>query len=575
MRLEARTALYCHEFLHKTFAPNRFDLTYRIEVDPVVDEFKNLGIAHEDKVKEYLRTLNLRIKEIDIQQTDHDWQKETADTLLSEDYDLIFGANISDITESYLIPQLANSTHDDTRVSRPDVLVRLGRNFLGNPAWAPVDIKSHAAFGENKSNSVYLSPLETIAPSSDSSQVGRHSEEDAYQLAHYSCHLRTLGIATDQLWVGIIGRDFTQCAWAELDSITFGVGKKLDTALNKYLKDFSIASEITAASIIQNRDSSHHVNALPMMMTGNYGCPTCEFRDVCREEMEAFDNGSGHVTLLATVTPTKVQDKFPHISSIRQLLNETNLDKFGLESQIRARVWNSEIPEMLDPSKPLDLPSFDIEIDIDLENSQAILMDTFNETVDGKDLVYLYGYGLWDKSISSDWKRATFDSFSNYSDTDEGECEVLLAMWKYLTTQISLAEKAGKSIGIFHYSPHEKTWWRRFAKRHSGKPGVPSLEDVEIFCEKYLVDLYAYTQKISFPTISYSIKSLAPVANFKWSVEDPGGGMSLIKYKTAINPESDNQTREEVIDWLYRYNLDDVRATFAVREYIRAKFPSN
>ena len=150
------------------------------------------------------------------------------------------------------------------------------------------------------------------------------------------------GIASDEMWVGIIGRDITQCAWAQLDAITFGVGKKLDTALNKYLKDFKIASEVTAASVLQNRDASQPVNALPMMMTGNYGCPTCEFRDVCRDAMEAFDDGSGHVTLLATVTPAKVQDKFPHISSIRELLNETNLDKFGLESQIRARVWNSK-----------------------------------------------------------------------------------------------------------------------------------------------------------------------------------------------------------------------------------------
>ena len=147
--------------------------------------------------------------------------------------DLIFGANISDITESYLIPKLNKAQHDETRVSRPDVLIRLGRNAQGNPAWAPVDIKSHAAFGENKSNNIYLSTLEEISPNLNSSQVGRHSEEDAYQLAHYTCHLRTLGIASDEMWVGIIGRDITQCAWALLDAITFGVGKKLDTALNK------------------------------------------------------------------------------------------------------------------------------------------------------------------------------------------------------------------------------------------------------------------------------------------------------------------------------------------------------
>jgi len=47
--------------------------------------------------------------------------------------------------------------------------------------------------------------------------------------------------------------------------------------------------------------------------------------------------------------------------------------------------------------------------------------------------------------------------------TEEGEYQLLLKMWNFLKDQVSNAEAAGKTIGIFHYSTHEKTWWRTLA----------------------------------------------------------------------------------------------------------------
>jgi colicin import membrane protein len=52
-------------------------------------------------------------------------------------------------------------------------------------------------------------------------------------------------------------------------------------------------------------------------------------------------------------------------------------------------------------------------------------------------------------------------------------------MWQLLETEVSKAESANQTIGIFHYSPHEKTWWKNFARRHAGKPGVPTEEAAE------------------------------------------------------------------------------------------------
>ena len=143
-------------------------------------------------------------------------------------------------------------------------------------------------------------------------------------------------------------------------------------------------------------------------------------------------------------------------------------------------------------------------------------------------------------------------------------------MWKLLESEVAKAESASRTIGIFHYSHHEKTWWRKFTKRHAGKPGVPTEEAAAAFMAKYFVDLLHYAEDISFPTMSYSIKALAPVAGFAWKAEDAGGAMSLLKYKVATADYEVNTVRQEARDWLREYNLDDIRATFAVRAYIRS-----
>lgn len=41
-----------------------------------------------------------------------------------------------------------------------------------------------------------------------------------------------------------------------------------------------------------------------------------------------------------------------------------------------------------------------------------------------------------------------------------------------------------------------------------------------------------------------------------------------LKYRDALEAKSESE-RQAAKDWLYSYNLDDVRATFAVREYLR------
>ena len=569
MRFEARTALYCPEYIHKFYAPSAFDLTLRIKEgeDRLADEYKRLGLVHEDKVLEKVRGNGLRVHQIDLSETFKSKSQQTAEALMNHDIDIILGANIDEETEIALKPFLDDLHHfDPDRVSRPDLLVRVGAN--PHPMWAPVDVKSHGVSADNKTHTMERTNLD-LSPAEEPSVIGRFKREDALQLVHYAIHLQNLGLAFTDARAGIIGKDGEYIHWANLDLVRIGKGKNAPSAILVYYENFKFAQDLALKSIAKEKNHALVVDSMAKVTPGDYGCMRCEFKKVCIKEIEAFDGGNGHVTLLAEVTPNFQKAHIPDIDSIADLRIATNLPAQAESAKIRARVWQTQVPELLKPDEGFGIPEFDIEIDIDLENSQAALFENLGEELPGKDQVYLYGYGILDRTKSKDWNKAEFTSIINFDDTVEAEIEVLSTMWNVLKTEVGKAEAAGKSIGIFHYSSHEKSWFRKFARRHAAVPGTPSLQEVEDFMDKYFVDLLKYSELIALPVTGYGIKKLAPLAGFEWQVSDPGGAESLLKYRESIDEELSPAERDANREWLRSYNIDDVKSTFAVREYLR------
>ena len=86
---------------------------------------------------------------------------------------------------------------------------------------------------------------------------------------------------------------------------------------------------------------------------------------------------------------------------------------------------------------------------------------------------------------------------------------------------------------------------------------------------KYFINLLLIARKVVLPATGYSIKVLAPLAGFNWEVSDAGGDNSLLMYQKAISQKSSDQEKAEAIRWLREYNRDDIKATFAVRDYLR------
>ena len=559
-RFDSRVALSCHEYLHKKHAENLFDLSDRILEDPLVDALKKAGGEHEEKVIKYLKSLGIPYTQIDKTQSDKGIELQTLKALKDHETKLIFGASIGPYLETELLGREVS-----VRVSRPDIIVRTGTSSEDGPLWAPVDIKSHEAIDENKSNSVYVANLPELATEKAIKVTGRLLEKDALQLAHYLEHLKEIGFSDNINFAAIIGKNMEKIVWADLTQTMFGIGQKSDSAVVRYAKRFNRAAVVVDKAVERSSNPTLPAVTIPKRISGDFGCPACEFRTICRNAMEEF----GHVTLLSEVTAPKAEEHFPDIETIETLANATGLSPFGMKSVLRANVWIDKNPQLIDQATPLALPNFDVEIDIDLENTQAIFQEAEFEDIPVKDSVYLYGYGIHDRTKNLDWNSAKIDYFDNYSNAEEGEVEVLTSMWNKLQELVRQFESEGKTVGIFHYSAHEVTWWRKFANRHQGKPGVPTTEEVDRFVARYFVDLLTYTRKIAFPLTGYSIKTLAKAADFKWKVDDAGGGNSLIKFQTAVSKGASESKQREAIEWLRSYNMDDVRATYAVRNYIR------
>jgi predicted RecB family nuclease len=568
MRLDSRTAIYCHELLHKKYAPNSFPGLTPDEPDPVVEEFKSLGFSHENRAIDALEAVNPTMIKITQSKNFDQMELDTVKALLDPNALIIAGGYIANIAEQELAKAFGIPFTPTERSSRPDLIIKVGLRSDGRTAWAPVDIKSHKAIETSKSNFIFSSPISNILPTQESREEGRLDYNDLHQLAHYTRHFQALGIDGDDLWVGIIGRDLDNCVWSRIGDVVTGSGRAQESFLSEYDQQYAAARDVVRLSIIENADISKKSGVMPINSSGKMGCTVCKYKSTCLKEMEAFDGGNGHVTLLPRVTPLVVEKNFPQIQSINDLIEQTPLNDAMITAQIRARVWQSEVPELLDPSTPFEIPAADIEIDIDLENSMEALRELDIDEPIGVDRLYLYGYGIHDRTVSKDWNTAVIDTFSDYSNTEEGEFEVMSKMWNKLQEEIKKAESAGKTIKIFHYASHEYSWWKKYANRYVGRPGVPTLNELEIFKADYLVDLYLLALKVAFPSKSYSIKDLAPLANFEWSVEMAGGANSLLKYKLAIS-KNDDATRQQARQWLDAYNRDDVKATFAVRNYLR------
>lgn len=575
LSLDARTALKCHELLHKTYAPKCFP---NLVKDPMPETAKLLakqGLAFEARIVEAIKALHPSWVEIAWGLSPDESVQRTLDAISDQSVTLIFQPVLNH-SLGLRLSALTGSDFAGTILSgHPDLLLRINWNVRPFGQWIPIDIKSHKAFSENKSSSIFtlsLSDINRLKNPTDlilfagTKSSNRLESRDAIQLAHYHQLLTELGLANPDGWGGIIGSDGL-LSLGLLTEQHFGVGKSQKNALELYDEEFGKALAVIQKSIARNENPKLPEVTRPLFVDDAKLCKTCIYRTSCVKELSVFDD-MGDVSLLAGVTRTNIEN-LP-TRSIRLLAEGGS----GIPDDVeqKARVYVSGIPEVAIGQK-LEIPFFDVEIDIDLENSQPS-----NEGLGASPArLYLYGFIKLNRAVDGNWQNAQIGSFADYSETREGEHLVFLRMWNFLQEQVSSAKETGKTIGIFHYSHHERNWWRKWVENFADFPETPTKEEMEYFLDKHFIDLRKIAEKVIFPpkkkpVCDYSIKTLAPFADFHWRMDDAGGAMSTFKYEEAIGLDQAKASAAQ--KWLREYNEDDVKATMAFRHWLSEFFKS-
>ena len=131
-----------------------------------------------------------------------------------------------------------------------------------------------------------------------------------------------------------------------------------------------------------------------------------------------------------------------------------------------------------------------------------------------------------------------------------------------------------KAKGIFdeygdlpfvHWHVYERTYLNKYIDRFGDRGGIAAR------VKDNLLDLHRVTQEsIALPLPSYSLKVVEKYVGFRRSLAERSGVWAMAKYIEATEME-DQQERAGVMDEILKYNQEDLEATWAVFQWLKAK----
>lgn len=423
------------------------------------------------------------------------------------------------------------------RKGRPDLLIH-----VGDGRYVPGEVKNHLVTCANKKAELTFSlPSAPGEPLTQTGQATRDRIDDALQLAHYWRMLETLGRTPDRPIGIVIGTDRI-LAWIDLERPAFSTysrshGTAKRSALQRYDHEHGFRRKVAMSAA-----SREPALVVPIFVDE---CDSCPWYDYCRSITDQ-DVASAHITkgrlsvrewqaltaagvttveemaALDTADAAFQQRYLPEVSDHKDALRR-------LDTAVRrARMVRDGVYLERLTSGPIEVPSADVEIDLDIE-------------WDPVENVYLWGCLMEGRYYA----QVTFEEM-----TESVGLAETFARW--LREQIATAEQQDKTVLVYHYSPAETNQLRRLL----GDGASDLLE--------HCVDLLPIVRRHYFGLRGLGIKHVAPAFGFRWRDDEPGGLQSQVWLQEARSGDRHSQAR------ILRYNEDDVRATAAVRAGLRA-----
>ena len=433
------------------------------------------------------------------------------------------------------------------RRGRIDLLVNVGDGYV------PILVVRHKV--TDPGTGARTSPPHDPTPGgsrSDPLRKVRPQPRDQLRLVHARQLLRACGQAASGRAVGgVIGLDADVVVWHDLEAPNWPGGR---TALAEYEARFSDRLAIADAAR-SHRDAL----AQPSRIVD---CRTCPWWPVCEADLTAARDvslvlrGEDAVTLrqagvrtvddLAALTPS---DDPP-----APLVGMPFPDAVAL-----ARAWLADLTEVRRVTD-LSVPRADVEIDVDMESF-------------GDAGAYLWGALLSGPRLGELDFPAGYRAFVTWRPLptdDEGRS--FGEFWQWLTEVRVRAGLAGLTFRAYCYNElAENRWLLSSADRFAGTPNVPPRAEVQEFINSSeWVDLFRIVSDSFLCARGKGLKTIAPVAGFRWRDPEAGGENSMRWYRDAVGLDGDPvdlaQRRR-----LLEYNEDDVRATRVLREWMSSE----
>ena len=174
---------------------------------------------------------------------------------------------------------------------------------------------------------------------------------------------------------------------------------------------------------------------------------------------------------------------------------------------------------------------------------------------DDLDRIYLWGVKVRGERPSSYLSaRAGFG--------DDGDREGWL---EFLGLAVRLFDEYGPDLRFVHWSPYEPAKLRTYIGRYGDPDGIAAriLESS--------IDLLALLRaSVALPLPSYSLKYVDEYVGFRRGLPEANGAWSMAKYIEAIET-ADPSARDALVAEILEYNEEDLDATWAVMEWLRAR----